>query len=113
MCALTGHRALSRKSKEPDMGGHSSGPSSYKIQKKQEEAEAKKQAELKAAEKKAIDAANASIDAANAGAAAGAGSGQGAEEESVKGALSKARKKGATLAGEGAQTFGQNGNLGA
>lgn len=94
------------KSKEPDMGGHSSGPSSYKIQKKQEEAEAKKQAEMKAAEQKAVDAANASAVGESSG-------GSGADEESVKGALSKARKKGATLAGEGAQTFGQNGNLGA
>lgn len=88
------------------MGGHSSGPSSYAIQKKQEEAEARKQAEMKAAEQRAIDAANAS-------AVGDATGGRGSEEESVKGALSKARKKGATLAGEGAQTFGQNSNLGA
>lgn len=108
MCALTGHRALSRreKRKEPDMGGHSSGPSSYKIQKRQEEAEARKQEELKEAERRAIREANAS---AGADAVGGAGS----KEESAQGALSKARKKGATLAGEGAQTFGQNGNLGA
>lgn len=95
-----------KKRKEPKMGGHSSGPSSYKIQKKQEEAEAKKAKELKEAERKAIDEANA---AAGAGAVGGGGLG----EESVQGALSKARRKGATLAGEGRQTFGGNGNLGA
>lgn len=86
------------------MGGHSSGPSAYEIQAQQkaaEEAEAKR-----IAEEKAREVAKANASAANAETTGGEGS-------KMDGALSKAKqKKGATLAGEGAQTFGANGNLG-
>ena len=85
------------------MGGHSSGPSAYEIQAQQkaaEEAEAKRQKEWAARQTAAANASS-------------GGEGDGEPKESVlEGALSKGKKKGATLAGEGAQTFGANGNLG-
>ena len=86
---------------------HSSGPSSYEIAKRQEDAEA--------AEKKRLEEEKASrIAAANASAAAEAANAKavgGKAEPYEGGALSK-KKKTSTLAGEGEQTFGSNGSLG-
>ena len=87
------------------MGGHSSGPSAYEIEAKRKAAEeAERQ---RAAAEKAREVANANSEASYGEAKGGEGSGD------YNGALSEAkRKKGSTLAGEGAQTFGASGNLG-
>lgn len=87
------------------MGGRkSSGPSAYEIQKQQE------LARLEAERRQAAERAG-RIAKANASASGGVGEGG---EASVYdgGALSTKQKKGATLAGEGAQTFGNSGSLG-
>ena len=84
------------------MGGHSSGPSSYEIQermKNAEEAEKKRVAQERAKE------------VADANKLASGGTTSGGEGSGVLSAVK--RKKGSTLAGEGAQTFGVNGSLGA
>lgn len=85
---------------------HSSGPSSYEI--------AAEQAKAEQAEKERLAAEKASkIAAANASAAAGNGEEKGGDAEPYSGgALSQKKKKTSTLAGEGEQTFGQNGSLG-
>lgn len=89
------------------MGGrHSSGPSAYEIQEQQRKAEEAEKKRI--ADEKAAQTAKANAEAANGTQTGGEGSGD------YDGALSGARKKkGATLAGEGAQTFGANANLGA
>ena len=86
------------------MGGHSSGPSAYEIQKKQQEAEEAKRREI--ARQREAETAAANKEASQGDMSGGEGSGD------YFGALSK-KKKGSTLAGEGAQTFGSNGSLGA
>lgn len=88
------------------MGGHSSGPSSYEIERQQQKAE-------EAAKKRLSEERSKSV--ADANAQASGGESQGGEGSGdYDGALSAAkRRKGSTLAGEGAQTFGANGNLGA
>ena len=87
------------------MGGHSSGPSSYEIQKQQEMAEEAERQRIAKERANATAAANA--EASKGEMKGGEGSGD------YDGALSRAKKKkGATLAGEGAQTFGTSGNLG-
>jgi hypothetical protein len=92
--------------KENVMGGHSSGPSSYEIQEQQRKAEEAEKKRI--ADEKAKATAEANAHASGGETHGGEGSGD------YDGALSAAkRKKGATLAGEGAQTFGSNGNLGA
>ena len=84
---------------------HSSGPSSYEIQQQQMKAEKE--------EAKRLEAENAEkVRQANASSGGEPEAGQGQHVDSMEGALSKAKKKGATLAGEGAQTFGKSGNLG-
>lgn len=87
-------------------GSHSSGPSAYEIteqQRKAEEAE-----KMRIAKERARATAEANAQASKGESQGGEGSGD------YDGALSGAKKKkGATLAGEGAQTFGANGNLGA
>ena len=87
------------------MERHSSGPSSYEIQARQAAAERAEKRRVEAA--KAAETARANAEAAGGETQGGEGSGD------YDGALSAARrKKGATLAGEGAQTFGANGSLG-
>lgn len=87
------------------MGGHSSGPSSYEIQAQQKAAEEAERKRIAAEKAKSVAEANAQ--ASGGETKGGEGSGD------YDGALSGARKKkGATLAGEGAQTFGASGNLG-
>lgn len=87
------------------MGGHSSGPSSYEIQKQQKKAEEAEKRRI--GEERARSVAEANAQASRGESQGGEGSGD------YDGALSGARKKkGATLAGEGAQTFGASGNLG-
>ena len=87
------------------MGGHSSGPSSYEIQKRQEMAEETERKRIAA--ERASEIAKANSDASTGDMKGGEGSGD------YDGALSGAKKKkGSTLAGEGAQTFGANGSLG-
>ena len=87
------------------MGGHSSGPSSYEIQKRQQAAEEAERRRIAAESAKSV---------AEANELASKGESQGGEGSGdYNGALSGARKKkGATLGGEGAQTFGASGNLG-
>lgn len=88
------------------MGGHSSGPSSYEIERQQQKAE-------EAAKKRLSEERSKSVADANAQASGGESHG-GEGSGDYDGALSAAkRRKGSTLAGEGAQTFGTNGNLGA
>lgn len=86
------------------MGGHSSGPSAYEIeasQKAAEEAEARRlEEERKEKNRKANE---------SAGASTSASGGEGGTFSD--GALAR-RKRGTTLAGEGAQTFGNGGSLG-
>jgi hypothetical protein len=95
----------STSSKESVMGGHSSGPSSYAIQKRQREAEEAERRRIAAEAAKEVNAAN--EEASNGVKHGGEGSGD------YYGALSSAKKKkGSTLAGEGAQTFGGNGSIG-
>ena len=87
------------------MGGHSAGASAYKIRKRQQEAEEAERRRIAAESAKSV---------AEANELAGKGESQGGEGSGdYNGALSGARKKkGATLAGEGAQTFGASVNLG-
>ena len=87
------------------MGGKSSGPSPYEIQKRQEMAEEAERQRIAKERANATAAANAQ--ASKGEMKGGEGSGD------YDGALSRAKKKGSTLAGEGAQTFGANGSLGA
>ena len=87
------------------MGGHGSGPSSYEIMKKQQEAEEAKRREI--ARQRDAETAAANKEASQGEMIGGEGSGD------YNGALSGAKKKkGSTLAGEGAQTFGASTNLG-
>ena len=87
------------------MGGHSSGPSSYEIQAQQRKAEEAERKRIAAEE--AREVAKANSEASTGDMKGGDGSGD------YNGALSDAKKKkGSTLAGEGAQTFGANGSLG-
>lgn len=81
------------------MGGHSSGPSAYKLAKQQEKARKEAEAELSAEEAKRVAKAN---DTASTGTTTGG--------EGTSGALSEAAKKrkGATLAGEGESTFSRS-----
>lgn len=87
-----------------DMGGHSSGPSSYEIAMKEEKARKAEEARLAAEKASKIAEANASASAD--------GEAAGGEAELYDGGALTKKKKGSTLAGEGAQTFGSNGNLG-
>lgn len=88
------------------MGGRkSSGPSAYEIQKQQENARIVE-------EKRLANERAARIAEANASASGGGGEEGGEAGVYDGGALSSKRKKGATLAGEGAQTFGSSGSLG-
>ena len=87
------------------MGGFGSGPSSYEIQKRREMAEEAERKRIAA--ERAREVAKANSEASTGDMKGGVGSGD------YDGALSSAKKKnGATLAGEGAQTFGTSGNLG-
>jgi len=87
------------------MGGHGSGPSYYAIQAQQKAAEEAERQRI--AKERANATAKANAEASKGEMKGGEGSGD------YDGALSGARKKkGATLAGEGAQTFGASGNLG-
>lgn len=82
------------------MGGHSSGPSAYEIEASQKAAEEEEARRLKEKNRKANESAGASTRASG-----------GAGGTFSDGVLAR-RKRGATLAGEGAQTFGNGGSLG-
>ena len=87
------------------MGGHSSGPSAYEIEAKRKAAEEAERQRIAA--EKAREVSKANSEASTGETKGGEGSGD------YNGALSDAKKKkGSTLAGEGAQTFGVSGNLG-
>lgn len=86
------------------MGGHSSGPSSYEIEASQKAAEEEEAKRLEEERKEKNRKANQS-----AGASTTATGGEGGTF--ADGALAR-KKRGATLAGEGAQTFGNGGSLG-
>lgn len=87
------------------MGGHSSGPSAYEIEAKRKAAEEAERQRIAA--EKAREVSKANSEASTGDMKGGEGSGD------YNGALSDAKKKkGSTLAGEGAQTFGASGNLG-
>lgn len=85
------------------MGGHSSGPSAYEIEQRQKAAEEKEKRRMDAERLKSIQSANSApeTEGAQGGDAGAYGSG----------ALAR-KRRGGTLAGEGAQTFGGTGSLG-
>lgn len=99
------------------MGGRSSksssGPSSYEIQEQQRKAEEIERKRIEDERKRIEDERARAVAEANAQASGGethGGEGSGDYDGALSGAK---KKKGATLAGEGAQTFGANGSLGA